>query len=259
MQVLHNRQTTKFVKRLFNNRYEVSVPEFQRPPNGHGTMDYEPERTRSMEEHLKQGDMLFDIGVADGWMSAIYAKFVGAENMCMFEPSASVWSNIKAVWDANGLETPRHTFWGFVGDTTQLIPREPLMDNEFLGHRDGWPLMAYSDTMIEEMCFRSLLSTARNIPQTTIDDFVSRTKIIPKGISLDVEGAELLVLRGAVQTLLRHKPLVWLSLHDLSGAISYDYHSSKEEVLSFLSNLDYKYTWLEDYGDSHWLCEPKFC
>jgi FkbM family methyltransferase len=207
-----------------------------------------------MEKHLKRGQVLFDIGVSDGWVSAIYAKFVGPENMCLFEPSSAAWANIKADWDANHLKLPKRTFWGFVGDTTQLVPTE-LMAGESLEHKNGWPLSAYNANLQEEATFRSLLSTGRNIPQTTIDDYVLRTFIVPDALSIDVEGAELLVLRGAKKTLDLNHPLIWLSLHDLNGALTYDYRTTKDEVFQFLTEHGYKMTWLEDYGDSHWLCQ----
>ena len=254
MQALHSQKDTKFVSWLINDRYPVKVPEFQRRPNSVGNLIYEPERTRSMEEHLKQGDTLFDIGVADGWESVVYSSFVGPENVCLFEPSSTVWTNIRTIWEANECAAPRSAFWGFVGDTTQLNPVGPLINDETLEYQGIWPKSAYRDTMIEEMCFRSLLSTSSNIPQTTLDDFVSRTGIVPRGISIDVEGAELLVLRGAKQVLLQHHPMIWLSLHDINGAIEHDYHTTKEEIFQFLADCGYTMTWLENYGDSHWFC-----
>lgn len=256
-QVLHSQKDTKFVKKTFNEKYDILVPEFQRAPNSRGTLDYEPERTASMAQHLKQGDVLFDIGVADGWMSVLYSKFVGPENVCLFEPSSTVWTNIRTTWEANGCVPPRNTFWGFVSDTTRLHPAGALINDETLEYKNGWPASSYRDTLIEEMCFRSLLSTADNIPQITLDEFVSQTGIIPRGISIDVEGAEFKVLNGAKATLASFHPLIWLSLHDLNGALEFDYHSSKEEVFTWLEVLGYKMTWLENYGDSHWFCEAK--
>lgn len=251
MQVLHDRATTKYIHKTFNGRYDILVPTFQRYPR----LEYEPQRCFSMEANLKHGDVLFDVGVSDGWVSAIYAKFVGAENMCLFEPSSQAWTSIKADWDANGLAQPLRTFWGFVGDTTQLIPSAGTIEGETLECKDGWPLAAYADVLKEEACFRSLLSTAQNIPQITIDDFVQTTENVPDGISIDVEGAELLVLRGARQTLKEYHPKIWLSLHDLSGALTYDYHVTKKDVFDFLKSCGYEMTWLENYGDSHWLCQ----
>ena len=256
-QHIHARQDTEYIERSFNGHSTIKIPTWSRLPgdtrasDGNYASVYEPERCRSMEENLKKGDVLFDIGVADGWISAIYAQFVGAENLCLFEPTWQVWSNIKAIWDANNLSTPRSTFYGFVSDTTQLVP--PNATDSFQ-YRDGWPISAYMTELLEEMTFRSLLSTANCIPQTTIDDFVTRTGIVPKGFSIDVEGAEFRVLQGAVNTMREHHPLIWLSLHDINGALSYDYHSSKEEVFNWLTARGYTMTWLEDYGDSHWLC-----
>ena len=248
-QVRHDRSTTKYITKRFNGKYDIQLPTFQRYPRD----IYEPERCFSMEQHLKKGDTLFDIGVSDGWVSAIYAGFVGGENMVLFEPSHAAWANIKADWDANQLAQPRDTFWGFVGDTTQLVAPNP-MPGEYAGYKDGWPMAAYAETLIEEMCFRSLLSTGTNIPQTNLDDYVTRTGIVPTGLSIDVEGAELLVLRGAKQVLLAHHPMIWLSLHDINGALTYDYHTTKEEVFQFLTDCGYTMTWLENYGDSHWFC-----
>ena len=250
-QVYHKRSEVEYIKKTFNGRYDLMIPSFQRYPR----LSYEPERCFSMEKHLKQGQILFDIGVSDGWVSALYAKFVGAENMCLFEPSSQAWSNIKADWDANQLKAPKSTFFGFVGDTTRLHPPLPCLEGESLEYQDGWPLASYRDFLAEEACFRSLLSTQNHIPQTTVDDFVALRHIVPNALSIDVEGAELLVLRGARSTLLAHHPLIWMSLHDLNGALTYDYHTTKKEVFQFLTDAGYKMTWLEDYGDSHWLCQ----
>lgn len=53
--------------------------------------------------------------------------------------------------------------------------------------------------------------TAR--PQISIDDFCGKRGLAPEIIKIDVEGAELGVLRGARQTLARHRPLIFLSVH----------------------------------------------
>ena len=248
---------TEFVKVRMNDHTDVCIPLGRAMPGNTKVGDanvytsYEPKRCDSMEQRLKKGDVLFDIGIADGWLSAMYAQWVGAENMCLFEPTWQVWPNIKAIWEANNLCEPRSAFYGFVGERTELVPPAAVENFQYKGK---WPVAVYG-SMIEEMCFRSLRTGRPYIPQTTIDDFVARTNIIPRGISIDVEGAEFLVLQGAKETLLNHKPLIWLSLHDINGAITYDYNSCKEEVFQYLTACGYKMTWLEDYGDSHWFCE----
>jgi FkbM family methyltransferase len=250
----HLIEHTRYDERLFNGRYKVRVPHWTRIPNG-DNYDYEPKRTASMAERLKKGDILYDIGLADGWESAIYAQIVGAENMVLFEPSPIQWPNIKMIWEENKLPQPKATFCGFVSNRTVLNPEAP---DHNLEQRDGWPMPAYSKVLLEEMQFRSVLERWNDTPQTTLDSFLERTGIVPRGLSVDVEGAEFLVLHGARQLLLKHHPLLWLSLHTVNGAIFYDYHSSEDEVRQLLMGCGYDAgTYLETHGDAHWIFEEK--
>ena len=232
---------TKFIERIFNGKYSVLVPEWQRLPN----LDYEPQRTRSMAEHLVKGDVLLDIGASDGWLSAIYAQIVGAENLCIFEPSLVAWPTIKAIWDVNNLATPRQTFCGLVGERT-MPPVEPA-------HRAGWPEPAYSLNLWEVMHFFSIKDRFDYTPMISIDDWVMQTGVIPRGISIDVEGAEVLVLRGAKNTIQNFKPLIWVSAHTVNGAIFYDYKNTLWDIFEELRG--YQRHWLEVDGDEHWFFE----
>ena len=49
--------------------------------------------------------------------------------------------------------------------------------------------------------------------QVTLDDFCTRHDISPEVIKIDVEGAEIDVLRGSAKTLARSRPLIFLSVH----------------------------------------------
>jgi FkbM family methyltransferase len=50
-------------------------------------------------------------------------------------------------------------------------------------------------------------------PQVSLDSFCAGRSIAPDIIKIDVEGAEVGVLRGARQTILRHRPSIFLSVH----------------------------------------------
>ncbi len=52
-----------------------------------------------------------------------------------------------------------------------------------------------------------------SVPQTSLDAYCARHHISPEVIKIDVEGAELDVLEGARQVMLRQRPLVFLSVH----------------------------------------------
>mgnify|MGYP001577786344 CR=1 FL=1 len=211
--------------------------------------DYEPERLRSMELLLRRGDVLFDIGVESGWLSAIYAQFVGAENMCLFEPAEQQWPNIQATWQANVLATPRATFCGFVADRGDALPQ-----------LDTWPAAADGEFLLEEMRFRSLRDSPSSYPRVSIDAFVRTTGIVPCGIAIDIEGAEILALRGAAETLEKHRPLLWVSMHEGTaaepGPLRYDYGSSLQEILDLMARAGYAAEHLGTDWEMHFLFSP---
>src|SRR5579859_2107197 len=93
-------------------RYSINAPDFiaDREERPH----YEKDRFASMEANLHKGDILFDVGCELGWQSAIYARFVGPENMCLFEHVRELWPTIKEIWKMNGYEFPLTTSCSFV-------------------------------------------------------------------------------------------------------------------------------------------------
>lgn len=54
-----------------------------------------------------------------------------------------------------------------------------------------------------------------DVDATTIDEFVSQTKIVPTYIKVDVEGAEAVVILGAERTLTEFSPVVFVENHVL--------------------------------------------
>ena len=65
----------QFVEQLVCERYRVKIPKFL--AEAHEWWDsWEKERFASIQENLREGDILFDVGAETGWISAIYAQFV---------------------------------------------------------------------------------------------------------------------------------------------------------------------------------------
>lgn len=75
-------------------------------------------------------------------------------------------------------------------------------------------------------------------PEVTLDRFCRREALIPGLIKIDVEGSEMKVLTGSRELLVRHKPMIILSVHprhlDLMG-------SSASELFTFASSLGYRF------------------
>lgn len=196
-----------FVDCLVGGKYTVKMPSWlaQYPD----WPEWELGRCSSMEANLRQGDILFDIGAETGWASAIYAKFVGAENMVLFESNFCNWQNIKATWDVEGLRPPLACRLGLVSNE-DAHPDKVDYSEDCSG---VWPNPALTGRITTAFSYRHINEAGDSVPQLTIDKFVKETGIVPCAMTIDVEGAENKVLHGAKETISLYKPLVWASIH----------------------------------------------
>lgn len=235
-------------QKIVNGRWALITTDAVADWDG-GTGDYsvrrgwEFERFESFRQRLKYGDVFFDVGAEHGWISAIIGReFVGAENMVLFEPGAEFWINIRKVWEYNGLNEPLGCFYGFVGaDSTDKNPPT------------GWPEQAEQGAPEVGGMPYETLENAKAIPTISIDDYVQATNHIPDAINVDVEGAELVVMKGAINTLADHRPIVWVSVHP--DLMVRDHGTDKEEFLSFMYSNGYVGKLLGTDHEEHWIFE----
>jgi len=71
----------------------------------------------------------------------------------------------------------------------------------------------------------------------------------PDLMKIDCEGAELQVLRGAAETLRKHRPIVHLEVHPRLGV-------SEAEVQEFLHSAGYTIQSRQKGDEMHYLCDP---
>ncbi len=220
-------------------KYEIVVNE---PLASWDVYDYwERERIESMEVHLKQGDTLFDIGTEQGWCNLIYAKIVGPENMVLIEPTPEFWPNIRAIWQKNFEKFPRGVYDGLFGDKTD--------DKKLDRNLYSWPDSSYGD-LIDRNKYVYLHEEHKGIPEVKLDDYVKRTGLIPDALTIDTEGSELLILKGAEKTLKKYKPKLWVSIHAELGLRDYD--TDPRDTIDYLESLGYKGEWLATNHEAHW-------
>lgn len=240
---------TRFVETYAASRYKIKLPHWLAAwecwPN------WESERFSSMGALLKKGDVLFDIGTESASCSVIYAQFVGPENMCLFEGLPDWWPNIKATWEANELVAPKSALCTLVSDKTII----PSGVDFTLGNRGPWPEPAYDQNLLDAYRCRYIWEHANRTPQITVDDFVNQTGIIPTAFTIDVEGAEGNVLRGARETLQKYHPKIWASLHpELETRWKeWDFTFDIRYVHSLLNEIGYKGQHLATDHEEHWL------
>jgi len=150
--------------------------------------------------HSRPREVVYDIGAEEGDLPALWSSW-GCD-VVLFEPNDRVWPNIKAIWEANELRPPLACVPAFVGSS-------PSGD---VGFSAKWPTSAAGE-VIHDHGFKTMPEYPE-IPVVTIDEMVNAFDTPPPtAITIDVEGAEMEVLKGAVNVLKLYKPKVWVSVH----------------------------------------------
>jgi len=224
-----------------NQRWMLTLPDHR--ARGDWWDHWEEERLASMAEHLNEFDLIAYIGAEQGDMPALCASWGCAT--VLVEPVGKVWPGIRATFEANGLPLPWATFAGFAGATDHFA-------HEHLVER-WWPPEA--EGPVSDVEGFANLCERPDLPVITLNTI--RSVVGPlSAISIDVEGSELEVLRGAAAAVLtKDRPKVWVSIHPDFMHDMYD--QEPWEVHSLMESHGYVGTLLADVHEQHWYFEPK--
>jgi FkbM family methyltransferase len=225
---------------MVNGEYEIVLPKHRAERDQWYTpAGWERKRLDSIHDHISSKDTMFYVGAEEGDMPAL-CQMWGAK-MVLFEPNPLVWANIRAIWEANHLETP----WCFVGFAANKTTPSTF-SKEF-------PAVSLGP-VISDHGFKELAYESENFPCAKIDSNVRVSGIIPTAISMDVEGSEFEVLKGAEQTILKYHPKLWMSIHPefafrMFGVYQYD-------IRNWIKDRGYKEQILDYQHELHTFYEP---
>lgn len=212
---------------------------------------WEATRLAAMRHFIKPADLVYDIGAEEGDFPGLFASW-GA-NVVLVEPNPKVWPNIRAIFEANAL-TDRMRGWyvGFAGDECRTILD---WDLEHTANPEGpWPVCAHGP-IIGDHGF--LVIPERPDVSITTVDWLAEHFGLPDVITIDVEGAELTVLRGASRVLRDNRPLVFVSVHIDLPWIDEKYPGDTGENLAvFMNEHGYEGVYLTTDHEAHWLYVP---
>ena len=245
-----------------NGKYELWLPEHRaaRPEWKLENGGWEVARINAMVSHITAGDIVFDIGTEEGDISALIAKYTGCE-MVLFEPNDRVWPCIKAIWEANKLQKPLHFYPGFLSNIESDDRIISLYD-----YNEHWNRMTHSD-MVADHGFKQLYENYPAVPQIKLDDYCDTFGICPTVITMDCEGSEWEIIKGAERTLRNHRPTIFMSIHPEFLYESYRNEGIWKEkygercfvvhMLRFINELGYKHSIIEwDYHECHARFDP---
>lgn len=209
---------------------------------------WERERIAAMALHIAPTDVIYDIGAEQGDLSALFASWVPQGAMVLAEPNPRSWPSIRLTYEANGLAPPARCWVGFCGED-ETLPE--LHDQR--SEADPWPDPA-DGPLDTSAGFAHLAQEADAIPTIRLDRLAEMGPP-PSVITMDVEGSELAVLRGARHTLERHRPLVFVSVHP--AALRDLYGLRADDVYLFLESVGYRVIHLGFDHEVHIMAEPR--
>jgi FkbM family methyltransferase len=196
--------------------------------------ELEREFIENILRRIEPNDVIFDIGSEQGEFSALLAK--ETPNVHLFEPTPEMWANLNGIFKANELPEP-HCFHGFVSDKT----------SESVKYGQGFEPCGGE---IQHESMFSVIIERLEIQNTTIDDYVTATKCVPNIIMMDIEGAEVLAVKGAQATLSQFSPTIYVSLHP--DIFIERFGVTQPELFDLMSKYGYSWTFLHYDHECHW-------
>ena len=179
-------------------------------------------------QNLKSVDIFFDIGAHIGLVSLPAAKEMKqTAKVVSFEPSHKNFKHLKSHARNNSFEE-------------KIILKQCL-----IGDKNCQKTFYFSN---KESPINSIVKFEQNknyktekLQQITLDSFCKKSGLIPEVIKIDVEGAEINVLKGAQNTLKKHKPIIYLSIHPRHIK---ELGSDINELIILIDEMGYK---IEDF------------
>lgn len=170
-------------------------------------------------DFLRPGDCALDVGANIGGLSIAMSRMVGPSGQVhAFEANPRLFSRLRNDLEANGagnVTLVPKAVWSHSGEVLPFY-----CDDSYYGVGSGLFVNQpnWQQVEVETIC---------------LDDYCEAMRIAPVAMKLDVEGAELQVVRGAESTLRRAAPVVVFE-YVASRATSDD-----EDVAASLRRLDY--------------------
>ena len=153
---------------------------------------YEFDMQRAIVASLRAGMVFYDLGANVGFFSLLAARYVGtAGHVYAFEPLARNLEYLNRHIELNGVSN------------ITVVPKA-------VADRAGTAGFAVRDHSTSHLCDAGEVK----VEVTTLDSFCMQQGVRPPDIvKVDIEGAEIAMLRGGARCLAERTPVVFMSVH----------------------------------------------
>jgi FkbM family methyltransferase len=178
----------------------------------------------SLRDFVPAGSLVIDVGANVGFFTARFARWVGTSGeVIAIEPEDRNYDSLISVLKRKDLLDRVRALKAVAAAAsgTALLEINALHPADHKLSRDG---------------------TGIAVDATTLDNLVPAKGILrPSLVKIDVQGAEMLVLQGAVDILKVSRPALFIELHEEGLA---RFGTSVSAILSHLSDCGYEAHWL---------------
>jgi FkbM family methyltransferase len=208
---------------LVNNRNVKVHPDLSLYYNIRKNNPVEPELYNFLDKCIKEGDVFVDIGANAGFISLLASTKVGSKGKVIaFEPNpvVSYYTHFTLANNA-----PYHNY---------ILLQQALSEEFGLA---SFSISSQDSILMERasLVFKEGVTKDVDVLCSTLDAVLPMV-LKPTMLKIDVEGAELQVLKGAIKTLEKHKPDISLELH---GLYFDDPETHVEALFNFFEGLGY--------------------
>ena len=161
-----------------------------------------------MKKIIRKDDIVLDIGANLGWYTAHIAKRIPIKHCYAFEPVPSIFKKLE-----------RHC-------AVNQVTNKVTLNNCALGDKDGtielhtFPDLPHGHSSISTLGKTNYVTSTA--PIVMLDNYIAENNLDKIDfIKMDVEGAEMLVLKGAKNLLQRKDPPVWVIEMNIETAASF--------------------------------------
>jgi FkbM family methyltransferase len=184
--------------------------------NGCWLGTYEADKQILFQKYIKSGMNVYDVGANAGFYTLLSSVLAGKQGkVYSFEPVPTNIAYIKKHIELNKLSNVI-VVEKAVSDKNGKL-KFSLSTNPSMGH--------FSD------------SGELEVETISLDEFVEKGNPKPDLIKMDIEGAELAALKGAIKTLRSSKPVIFLATHNKQVHLG---------CIELLRSLNYKLTPLDN-------------
>lgn len=183
---------------------------------------YEPEETQMMLNLLPKGAAIFDIGANVGWYSFLFSANDPSSTIFSFEPIPKTFDNLKKNFKLNKPLNISIFDYGLSNQNTDL---------NFYYYPEGSG-NASSVNVSERENIITITSKVKRL-----DDCIEALTPSLDFIKCDVEGAELLVFQGGINTLKNHQPIVFSEILR-KWSKKFNYHPN--DIINLFQEIGYR-------------------